>query len=202
MAELIAILKDFSAWIGLGCASLVVWFVIRFITQRDKFEENQGKFRTDMTADLTKFKDDIEKKLTEHAKNVKESADKVSSAVKEVKDEAMGMKKASFDFQSKIMDDLLSIKKETVEIEGMLIRTNDKSEVLESKFDEVAVKVKELYSHVEKIQETVDKHQKSLGLGAQAMKIQRDEIVNMKTEVKKLNDNLIILKTKRDGGTQ
>jgi len=200
MNEIILLLKDFSAWIGAGMTGLVIWFVIRFITQRDKFEENQGKFRTDMTADLNTFKTQIENRLVEHAKNVKDSAEKVTAAVKEVKDEAFNMKKASFDFQSKIMDDLLSIKRETVEIEGMLMRTNEKADDLESKFGEVMIKVKELYAHVEGVQQRVEAHQKSLGLGAQAFKVQRDELVNMKTEIKKINDNLVILKTKKPNG--
>jgi phage-related tail protein len=179
-------LKEFSMWIGGGSAALCIWFIIRFVTQRDKFEESHAA-----------FKSEIKKQMEDFAKKIAESAEKVVNAVGDAKGMAADLKKHQFEFQQKLMEELMNIKKEALEIEATLARTSTKADSLDAKFDETAVKVKDLYEHVDKIQKQVEAHHKSLSLGAKVFAQQRDELSNMKTEVKNINDKLILLRTRK-----
>ena len=75
----------------------------------------------------------------------------------EIKNEAISMKKSNVDFQAVIQTELSNIKDQAREIEGTLLRTNEKVDDLERKLDSMNEKVDENISRSEKDMQLVFK---------------------------------------------
>jgi chromosome segregation ATPase len=158
---------------------LSLWFLMRFITRHDK------------------FKDSVNHKLEQHSKEVKESADQMESTATEIRKDSLEIKKAMVGFEGKVNQELLQIHKKATQIEGALGQVVDKATNLKNQFEETNDRVKGLCSHLSEVQKTVEAHQNSLGLGAKAMHQHREELINMKTEIRRINENLAIISEKK-----
>lgn len=169
-----------------GLLGVSLWFLMRFVGRHDM------------------FKDSVNQKLDLHSKEVSESANKMEATAQGIKSDSLEIKKAMVTFEGKINQELLHIHKKAVQIEGSLERVGEKAAQVKSQFDETSNQVKVLCTHVTQVQKTVEAHHNSLSLGAKAMHQQREEILNMKTEIKRINENLAIYsekKVKPKGGT-
>ena len=73
----------------------------------------------------------------------------MASSSNEISKDANQIREENLAFQQRITDDLMNIKKETLEIEASIGKTHEKAEELEAKFDRTATKIDELYRHIE-----------------------------------------------------
>ena len=110
--------------------------------------------------------------------------DKLEEGVKNIDQAAVEMEKAQANFQSSVSKELIEIHKITGEIKNDLT--------------EGRAQVNIIKSDLEKLSETVSAHHKSLSLGATAMQNQREDLIKMKTVIVKLNDDLRIIKGKKE----
>lgn len=104
----------------------------------------------------------------------------------------MGLKETS-------NQELFQIHKKAIQIEGAFEQVNTKAVQLKNQFDETATQVKSLCSHVSEVQKTVEAHHNSLSLGAKAMHQHREEILSMKSEIRRISENLVIISEKKQG---
>ncbi|MGE3682382.1 MAG: hypothetical protein AB7G93_11710 [Bdellovibrionales bacterium] len=172
---------SFSYWIAPAATALALWFLVRFVNRHDQ------------------FKDSVNEKLDEHAKDVKTSAEKMETTASEIKKDSLEIKKAMVGFEGKVNHELFQIHKKAIQIEGAFEQVNSKAEQLKTQFDETASQVKNLCTHVSEVQKTVEAHHNSLSLGAKAMHQHREEILNMKSEIKRISENLVIISEKKQG---
>ena len=162
-----------------------LWFLVRFINRHDQ------------------FKDSVNGKLDEHSVDVKNSAEKMESTASEIKRDSLEIKQAMVDFKGKVNEELFQIHKKAVQIEGSFEQVNSGAAQLKNQFNETASQVKSLCTHLSEVQKTVEAHHNSLSLGAKAMHQHREEILNMKSEIKRISENLVIIKDKKPkGGSQ
>lgn len=164
-----------------GLLGISLWFLMRFVSRHDK------------------FKDSVNQTLNLHSKEVKESADKIGATADEIKSDSFEIKKAMVGFEGKVNQELFQIHKKAVQIEGAFEQVSSKAVQLKNQFDETSTKVKSLCSHITEVQKTVEAHHNSLSLGAKAMHQHREEILNMKTEIRRISDNLVIISEKKQG---
>lgn len=162
-----------------GLLGISLWFLMRFVSRHDS------------------FKDSVNQKLDVHSNDVRASAGKMESTAQAIKSDSLEIKKSMVNFESKVNQELLSIHKKAVQIEGSLERVGEKATQVKTQFDETSSQVRTLCSHITEVQKTVEAHHNSLSLGAKAMHQQREEILNMKTEIRRINDNLAIISEKK-----
>lgn len=158
---------------------LSIWFLARFINRHDR------------------FKDSVNQKLDYHSREVRDSTEKLEATAGEIRTDSLEIKRAMVNFEGTINHELLQIHKKATQIEGSLEQVNNKALHLNSQFDETNERVKGLCSHISNVQKTVEAHHNSLSLGAKAMHQHREEIVNMKTEIKRISENLAIVSEKK-----
>ena len=178
---MVDVLEALSKWIAPAASAVAIYFLIRFVQRHDS------------------FKDSVNKKLDHHSKEVKSSADKMELTAIEIKKDSLEIKKTMVGFESKVNQELLQIHKKAMQIESSLEQVNERAMQLKTEFEETNSMVKGLCSHVTEVQKTVEAHHKSLGLGAKAMHQHREEILNMKTEIRRISENLAIISEKKRG---
>lgn len=152
--------------------AIVVWAIKRYIEKNDKHHEN-------VEATLKKHGDEFkarDQKFTDLTAQMTREANKIEST-------ATDMRKTQADFQVQINKELLEIHKATSQIKTDLTDSNSKVGLLKK--------------DLEGLIGTVDKHQKSLSLGAQALHKQREELANVRTEIVRISEELVIIKDKK-----
>jgi chromosome segregation ATPase len=179
--------KEFSSWIAAGATGLCLWFIIRFIDKNDKFEEKQETFKTTVKKDI----DDV-------SKSFKDSLEIVERLAKSIKDDSASIKLTNLDFQSKIANELLNIKREMLVINSSMDTTTAKANHISEQFSKTAANVEQLHIHLGKLQEILSAHHKSLSAGAQAFQHTRQEIDHIKSTVTRLNDNMILIHSEKE----
>lgn len=155
---------------------LLIWFLVRFVKQREEFEKK---------ADT--FKDDIKKEIDGALKKIGDSADKFTKQLETAQNLSVDMRKAAYEFQTKIMQDTQKISTEVLQL-------SNKVGGADAQLSEIAKKVHGLYLEVESVSTKVSAHHKSLSMGAQAFANQKEELSKMKSEIVKLSDDLMIIK--------
>lgn len=136
-------------WIVPALATLVSFFMIRFIRQRDKFE-------TSIELKFAEHTDKSNKSMQGVAGEMRKHAESFGDAVLEMKKEAADIKKANLDFQLRIQDDLGEIKKHTIGIDATIRRTATKASELEGKLDRNLEQIDTINHKVSKHDEAVD----------------------------------------------
>jgi len=181
-------ISELKEWIFPSAVTLVTFFVVRFIQKRDKFEEEiEKKFQS--------HSDKFKKELGDHADKISSSAKEFHQAVIEVKKEAADIKKSNLDFQSRIQSELLNISKQTTHIEATLERTSSKAQDLDKKMDRNLVQINHLNEKIAFHENVVS----ALVKDAQQTRSRMDrQEENYETIKKTINDNLVILKKKKD----
>lgn len=132
----------------------------------------------------------VEGTLKEHGKKFSETNDnmmklgnRMEAEANKIDKAATEMRKVQADFQIQINRELLEIHKGTAQI---------KTDLTESK-GQVALLSKDLKSLVD----TVDKHQHSLSLGAQALAKQRENLMKMQTEIVEIGKEVVLIRDKK-----
>ncbi len=181
-------LSELKEWIGPGAIAVATYFVIRFIQKRDKFEEEiEKKFKS--------HSDKFKEQLDAHSEKISASAKEFHGAVIEVKKEAADIKKSNLDFQSKIQTELLSISKQTSQIENTLERTISKAQEVDKKLDRNLVQITHLNEKISFHENVVS----ALVKDAQQTRSRLDRQEENYESIKKtIGDNLVILKKKKD----
>lgn len=171
--------QTISQWIAPTACAIAVYFLTRFVKRHDQ------------------FKDSVDQKLDQHAKKVEDSAEHMETTAGAIQKEALEIKKAMLNFKGKVNDELLGIHRKAILIEASMERTNEKATAIQENFNQVNLKVDQFCSHIDEVQKTVEAHHKSLSLGAKAIHQHREEILNMKTEIRRINENLVIISEKK-----
>lgn len=164
---------------------LAVWFLLRHINQQD-----------------TQFKD-VKDGMGKQKGELESIKNEVLSATKMIVAESQAIKKSSLEFQGKISEEILTIKKDMIHIEASVDRTMTKAGQLEEKIDKNIVAVNQMNAGIESVTRTVDAHQKSLSMGAKVMHQQKEEISQIKTTIHKISENVFRIgekKVKPDNG--
>lgn len=130
-------LKQLREWIAPGAVALVCFFLVRYITKRDKFE-------TDLEKKFEAHAEKFNQRLQTHAGEVATASTQFRNAVLEVKAEAAEMRKANADFQMAVNEKLLSLDKTALTIKATLDSTVEKATELEAKVDQTKQKVEEM----------------------------------------------------------
>lgn len=138
---LLEILDQLRPLAGTIIVSIIGYVTVRYISNRDKFEEDiENKFIV--------HTDSFDKKLHHHVSIMNEHSKEVVKAVASIKDETGLIKQNNLDFQIRIQEDVHDIRKVTSDMGSDLRRTTEK---LNTTFVEIG-----------KIKETVNKHAKIL----------------------------------------
>lgn len=158
---------------------LAIWFLKRHITQQD-----------------TQFKK-VEDKLSGQTKELEQIKTDILGASKKIVEESEAIKKSSLEFQGKVAEEVMTIRKEMVHIEKTVERTKLKATELENKIDKNIVAVQRLNTGIEQINERVEAHHKSLSASARIAKKHQDEIDTIKTTVRKISENVFVIGEKK-----
>lgn len=150
----------------------ILWFIKRYIDKND--DHHKG----------------VEGKLSKIVEDNKSRDDKLAGLASSLKDEALKIEKAATDMKRVQADFSIQINKELLEI-------NKSTGQIKTDLTGGATQVALLKKDIEGLVKTVEGHQASLSKGAQAMVKQRDELANMKTEIVRLSEDLVIIKDKK-----
>lgn len=162
-------------WAALGLigalGGMIVFFLLRYIQENDAHHKKvEGKLS------------DIEKDGTRKNEQFLVLATKIKEEALKIEQSSADMKKAQSDFTVQVNRELLEIHKSTSQIRSDLATGNGSMGVLKR--------------DLEILIDTVEKHQNSLSLGAQALQKQREELSQVKSDVIRITDELIIIKKK------
>lgn len=178
--------NNFAQWVPPSALAVATFFLIRFVTRHDK------------------FKDDVHRKLDAHGSQSKQEVEKLSKLVSDMRgvvtnihEESVSIRQSNLDFQTRISQELVQIRREALEIERTLERTNEKADSLENKFDTTTEKIQELYLHIVKVQEIIENQQREIIAGAQALNQQNLEMGSIKASVQKISDRLTLVASRR-----
>ena len=130
----------------------------------------------------------VDDRLLQQSASTKEVTNRIEREAGRIDQASAQMVKSQAEFQSNITKELLEIHKGTVAI---------KTELIESKSF-----VGDIKKELQTITGTLEAHQKSLSLGAQAMAKQREEVANLKTTVTRLGEDVVLIQqraTKKGG---
>ena len=158
---------------------IATWFLLRHITQQD----NQFK---EVRDGLSKQKGEFE-----GIKN------QVVEATSRIMLESQAIRKSALDFQTQVGNEIITIKKEMLNIENSLDRTKAKAEELEGKIDKTSKGVDTINEGMKKISAEVEHHQKTMSVGAKIFKLHKEEITGIKTTIKKLSEGRLLVGEKR-----
>jgi methyl-accepting chemotaxis protein len=106
-----------------GLFALTVWFLTRYVKQRDDFETET---KTDIKA--------IPEQIKTHVTDLKKSAD-------DLRDQVIELKSHNLDFQKKVQTDLAEISRHTDKIELSLERSSSKASEIEQKLVQINERV-------------------------------------------------------------
>ena len=155
--------------------ALTVYFLTRYVKQRDEFEKQVIK-------DIT----EIPEKIKETVKDIKDAIHSVKKHQESLDNQIMAFKSGNIELRGKINEGLVNIEKHIVHIESGLERTNEKAE--------------RLSETLTKMNERVQFHDKVLTGLAQATKEGRAKLTEhdaqLKTVTEKIGETLILVKTK------
>lgn len=154
--------------IGLLFAGLI-WFVKRYIDSNDK---HHVAVDVQLKSQGEEFKKTTDRVLT-LASTISQEAAKIDRASSEIR-------KMQADFQVQVNKELLEIHKATGQIKTDLTGTGSQVGLLKKDLEGLIT--------------TVEKHQHSLSLGAQAMVKQRDELGQVRSEIVRISEELVIIK--------
>lgn len=172
--------KDIAGIVSvMGLSALAIYFMKREMDKNDKrFEKLEG-------ADKLR-----EQKYTEYATNIQSTATQFAR-------EASDFKKTNLDYLRKFQDDVIKIKTDVLETEAIVDRTRRKTEELEKLVIDTKTQVQSMNEHLVK-HETHIKQMAGI-LKSQDTKlkvVQADQEVT-KSEIRKINEDLIIIGDRR-----
>lgn len=125
----------------------------------------------------------VEATLKTHSTTFTTLTDRISAEANKIDRAAAEMTKTQAAFQKEVNRELLEIHKMTGQIKTDLTTSNSQVGLLKKDLDGLV--------------ETVGKHQRSLSTGAQAMIKQRDELAQVRTEIVKIGEELILIRDKK-----
>lgn len=128
------------------------------------------------------FKKDVYDKLDSHADEINVATSKIEKAVAVVHKDLYESQQIMLNFKSSVQDELYKVKLET------------KNVVVE--LQNAGHKAKQLHNLYEKTEETLKEHQRILQLAARAVTAHKQELEKLKSEVVKINDEIILIKKK------
>lgn len=128
------------------------------------------------------FKADIYRRLGIHAEKMQEETAKIQEAVKVLHQDLGDSQQIMLNFKSGVQDELYKIK---IETKGMVADLKSASETIKS-----------LSLLCEKTERSVADQQKIVHVSAKAIVAHRTEIEKIKSEVVKLNNEMILIKKK------
>lgn len=166
----------FGGLLTTGLFALVIWFLTRYINQRDDFEKGIEKKIADIPA-----------KIANSITDIKEVVHELKTQQLELTQNMRSHRLQNLETQKRISEELLKIEKHITIIEGTLDRTKEKADKLDS--------------NIEKMSERVMFHDKAMSNiidWAKKTKQQLDTLsTDYQTTKKVLSDDLIMLKTKK-----
>ena len=183
-------ISTFKNWISAGAITLCVWFIVRFVTKREKFEENIDRFKSEMKKETNEFKNKVDRKVEDALKKVSDAATKFTEQIDGAKKLSTDMGLKTFEFQERLLRDLSRMSVDLSAISSQIKHAEDQVVV-------TAERMNLLYDQVDNLHKRVSEHQNSLGLGAKAFMKFDKEINNMKSEIVQINDDLKLIKTKK-----
>lgn len=175
--QAIDFIMTFKNWIAGGSITLCIWFIIHFIKTREKFEDKIDKFKDGVGEKLATALDKIDKSAVEFAKQI-EHARTLTNTVTQ----------RTYDLQETLIRDITRIQIEVSAVSSQLRN-------VESQTTTVSEKMTSLYTQVDELQKTVTAHKHSLSLGAQAFHVQKEALANMKSEIVKISQEVMLIKT-------
>lgn len=159
----------FLLWLMVSVVGIVSGIAIFFILRYIKKNDDHHEA-------MEKAIKDQSTKMSNHIGKMKEVADQMGKS-------SVEMERSNAQFQQKVNSELLAINRTTSQIKVDLSECNNQIASIKTKTDGIV--------------KTVDAHHKSLSLSAKAMRRQSEQIDGIKTTVKKMNNNLVLVGQKK-----
>ena len=148
-------LASIPTLIGPVFVSIIGYLTVRYISNRDKFEEDiEEKFITHTGA--------FDKKLSHHIILMNNHSSHVQVVVDSIKDESAEIRKMNLDFQMRIQEDIHDMRQVTADMGIDLRRNADKLESTFAEIGEINNRMNIYETAMKKIKATVNKHAKIL----------------------------------------
>lgn len=188
--EVLQVIQPVINWIAPGAVMLVAWFIVKFINNREKFEDKVEEFKKGATDEIKSFKLNVQLELKKALDQISETSKQFNSQIDTARKLSNDMSKQTYEFQEKIIRDVAKVQLEVGTILNQVKHADNNVQLM-------GEKIKIVYDHLETIQKRVDEHQNSLGLGAQAFKKMRDDLTKTKSHIIQISDDVKMIKTKK-----